>query len=126
MTQKILSVNSLKINCGNSDIGGTGVESLSNNNNKLNTMFYFTSTILHVDYSLNKVRLSAYVDLFSILESIRSWSKDTLPFGSVNRAFDNFKRHSTKKMKRSRLIQKNGECNVSHMNIAKKERQYIR
>lgn len=31
-----------------------------------------------------------------------------------------------KKMKRSRLIQKNGEINVSQINVAKKERQFLR
>lgn len=66
----------------------------------------------------------------AVSESVRSWGKEALPFGSsVANAFDRTKlrRQSTvKKMKRSRLVHKNGDCNVSHMNVPKKERQYIR
>uniref|UniRef100_A0A915JJB9 Uncharacterized protein n=1 Tax=Romanomermis culicivorax TaxID=13658 RepID=A0A915JJB9_ROMCU len=62
------------------------------------------------------------------LKSIRTWGKETLPFGtSVNRALSRLNSvYSSKSMKISRLVQKNGDCNVSHINVPRKERQYMR
>uniref|UniRef100_A0A915JJ31 G protein-activated inward rectifier potassium channel 3 n=1 Tax=Romanomermis culicivorax TaxID=13658 RepID=A0A915JJ31_ROMCU len=63
------------------------------------------------------------------VDSILYWGKEALPFVSPSFSLNKslLKRSpSTKKIKRSRLVQKNGDCNVSHVSVPRKERQFLR